>query len=59
MSKITLEIDYECRDRIILAALKDSVVYLREDKCSNDPRGDKKLIAAMKLVAKFYGGTVD
>ena len=57
MSKITLEIDYECRDRIILAAPKQSIGDIRE--YGDDPAGDKKMIAAMKLVAKFYGGTVD
>jgi len=48
----TLEIDYECRDRIVIASLKETIEILREE---NEP-GDKKLIAAARALIKYYGG---
>jgi hypothetical protein len=57
MEKVTIELDYECRDRLVIASLRESAGFLRADK--KGPKSDKKLIKAMELVAQWYGGSID
>ena len=64
MSK-KLEIDFETADRIVLIALKDQRKYLKKELSDykkgqylhpEDVVGNQKLIEAMDLIIKYYGG---
>ena len=64
MSK-KLEIDFETADRIVLIALKDQRKYLKKELSDykkgqylhpEDVVGNQKLIEAMNLIIKYYGG---
>lgn len=65
MSKGKLEIDAETADRITVISLKDHRKYLKKELAdwkkgqylhSEDVAGNIKLIAAMDLIIKYYGG---
>ena len=65
MSKRKLEIDFETADRITVISLKDQRAYLKKELQQfkkgeylhpEDVSGNIKLIAAMDLIIKHYGG---
>jgi hypothetical protein len=65
MSKGKLEIDFETADRITLISLKDQRKYLNSEIRKfkkgeylhpEDVANNMKLIAAMDLLIKYYGG---
>jgi hypothetical protein len=62
-----LEIDYDTADRITLLVLKDQLKYLQKELDDfeegkwlhpEDVTNNIKLIAALKLLIPYYGGTV-
>lgn len=54
---VNLPIDEDAFDAIVCAHLRASIKRLRDH--GDDPKDDKKLIAAMKLLIRHYGGTTD
>ena len=65
MSKGKLEIDFETADRITVISLKDQRKYLKKELADwkkgeylhpEDVVGNQKLIEALDLVIKHYGG---
>lgn len=65
MSKGKLEIDFETADRITVISLKDQRKYLKKELADwkkgqwlhpEDVVGNQKLIDALDLVIKHYGG---
>ena len=65
MSKGKLEIDFETADRITVISLKDQRRYLKKELADwkkgrwlhpEDVVGNQKLIDALDLVIKHYGG---
>ena len=65
MSKRKLEIDFETADRITLISLKDQRSYLKKELRQfkkgeylhpEDVASNTRLIAAMDLIIKHYGG---
>jgi len=65
MSKGKLEIDFETADRITVISLKDQRRYLKKELANwkkgqwlhpEDVVGNQKLIDALDLVIKHYGG---
>jgi hypothetical protein len=65
MSKNKLEIDADTADRIVVISLKDQQKYLKKELAdfkkgkylhSEDVAGNIRLIEAMDLLIKYYGG---
>lgn len=65
MSRGKLEIDFETADRITVISLKDQRRYLKKELADykkgqylhpEDVVGNQKLIAALDLIIKHYGG---
>ena len=65
MSKGKLEIDLETADRITVLSLKENRRYLKKELADwkkgeylhdEDVVGNQKMIAAMDLIIKYYGG---
>lgn len=60
---VNLPIDDDALDALVCAQLRRSIKSLQEDitdpKFCDDPKEDRKLIAAMKRVIRYYGGTTD
>lgn len=65
MSKGKLELDFETADRITVICLKEQRKYLKKELADwkkgeylhdEDVVGNQKLIAAMDLIIKYYGG---
>ena len=65
MSKGKLELDFETADRITVLSLKDQRQYLKKELADykkgqylhpEDVVGNQKLIEAMDLIIKHYGG---
>jgi hypothetical protein len=62
-----LEIDYDTADRITLLSLQDQLKYLQKELADfedgtwlhpEDVTNNIKLIAALKVLIPYYGGTV-
>ena len=65
MSKNKLEIDFETADRITVICLKEQRRYLKKELAAwkkgqylhnDDVVGNQKLIEALDLIIKYYGG---